>query len=101
MLIQAAGPHQLLHLQELKNNLVIFLFKRLCFPRIVLGQVVVTVIHAFNFSTREAEAGRTLEFDASLVYKASRTARTTQRNPVLKNKQSFRYYYHHMGTDSH
>jgi hypothetical protein len=35
------------------------------------------VAHAFNPSTREAEA--------SLVYKvSSRTARTTQRNPVSK-----------------
>jgi hypothetical protein len=36
------------------------------------------VAHAFNPST---------EFEASLVYKvSSRTARTTQRNPVSKNK---------------
>ena len=41
------------------------------------GQVVVA--HAFNPSTREAEAG--------LVYKVSaRTARDTQRNPITKNK---------------
>ena len=35
------------------------------------------VAHAFDPSTREAEAGRFL---------SSRTARATQRNPVLKNK---------------
>jgi hypothetical protein len=40
------------------------------------------VVHAFNPSTREAEAG--------LVYKvSSRTARAIQRNPVSKtNKQT-------------
>ena len=44
------------------------------------------VVHAFNPSTRELEAGRRIsEFEASLVYKvSSRTARATQRNPVLK-----------------
>jgi hypothetical protein len=36
------------------------------------------VAHAFNPSTREAEAGRFL---------SSRTARATQRNPVLKNQK--------------
>jgi hypothetical protein len=50
------------------------------------------VVHAFNPSTWEAEAGRSLslsfawssEFEASLVYKvSSRTARATQRNPVF------------------
>jgi hypothetical protein len=44
------------------------------------------VVHAFNPSTWEKEAGR---FEASLVYRVSyRTARATQRNPVLKNKQT-------------
>ena len=43
---------------------------------------------AFNPSTREAKAGRSLEFKTSLVYRvSSKTARTTQRNPVSKNKQ--------------
>jgi hypothetical protein len=45
------------------------------------------VAHAFNPSTWEAEAGggrRISEFEASLVYRvSSRTARATQRNPVL------------------
>jgi hypothetical protein len=47
------------------------------------------VAHAFNPSTREAEAGRWIsEFEGSLVYKvSSRTARATQRNPVSKKKQ--------------
>jgi hypothetical protein len=41
------------------------------------------VAYTFNPSTWEAEAGGL--FEASLVYKvSSRTARTTQRNPVLK-----------------
>jgi hypothetical protein len=45
------------------------------------------VEHAFNPSTCKAEAGRSLEFKASLVYRvSSRTARATQRNPVSKNK---------------
>jgi hypothetical protein len=45
------------------------------------------VAHAFNPSTREAEAGGFLEFEASLAYRvSSRTARAIQRNPVLKNK---------------
>jgi hypothetical protein len=42
--------------------------------------------HTFNPSTWEAEAGESREFEASLglsVYRvSSRTARTTQRNPV-------------------
>jgi hypothetical protein len=62
------------------------------------------VVHAFNLSTREAEAGgflhlilakrlrsdgrRISEFKASLIYRvSSRTARATQRNPVLKNQK--------------
>jgi hypothetical protein len=41
----------------------------------------VVVAHAFNPSTREAEA--------SLVYRViSRTARTTQRNPVSEKKKN-------------
>jgi hypothetical protein len=46
------------------------------------------VAHSFNPSTREAEAGE-FEFKASLVYKvSSRTARATQRNPVLKQNKT-------------
>lgn len=42
--------------------------------------------HAFELSTREAEA-ELFEFEADLGYKAgSRTSRTTQRNPVAENK---------------
>ena len=45
------------------------------------------VVHAFNPSTQEAEAGQSLEFEASLVYRmSSRTVRTTQRNPVSKKQ---------------
>ena len=37
----------------------------------------------FNPSSPEAEAGRFLSFEASLVYRvSSRTAKATQRNPV-------------------
>jgi hypothetical protein len=47
-----------------------------------------TKMHTFNHSTQETEAGKISEFEASLVYKAS-SARTTQRNPVLKtNKEN-------------
>ena len=43
------------------------------------------VAHTFNPSIRDAEAGGVDE--ASLVYKvSSRTTRTIQRNPVLKNQ---------------
>ena len=44
-------------------------------------------MRAFNPSTRSR--GRWIsEFEASLVYKvSSRTARATQRNPVLKNQK--------------
>jgi hypothetical protein len=46
------------------------------------------VVHAFNPSTWEAEAGLISEFEASLVYKvSSRTVRDT-RNPVSKTKQN-------------
>jgi hypothetical protein len=44
------------------------------------------VAHAFNPSSREAEASG-FEFEASLVYKvSSRTARAIQKNPVSKKK---------------
>jgi hypothetical protein len=46
------------------------------------------VARAYNSITQEAEAGRS-EFKASLVYRVSSgTARTIQRNSVLKNKQN-------------
>jgi hypothetical protein len=45
------------------------------------------VVHTFNPSTWEAEAGG-FEFEASLVYRvSSRTAKATQRNPVSKNQK--------------
>jgi hypothetical protein len=50
-------------------------------------------VHAFNPSSRDAEAGDLCEFEASLVYRmSSRTARATQKNPVLKNKQTNKIY---------
>jgi hypothetical protein len=65
--------------------LVIFVFK-CSFKKFSLQPGVVA--HAFNPSTREAEAGGSLEFEASLVYKvSSRTARAIQRNPVSKNQK--------------
>jgi hypothetical protein len=46
------------------------------------------VAHAFNPSTWEAEAGGFLSSRPGLVYKvSSRTARTTQRNPVSEKKK--------------
>jgi hypothetical protein len=45
--------------------------------------------HAFNPSIWEAEAGRSLEFKASLVsIVSSRTARAPQRNPILEKQQN-------------
>lgn len=49
----------------------------------------VEVVHAFNSSTEEAKTGRSLEFKANLVYRASSsTTRVIQRNPASKNKQN-------------
>jgi hypothetical protein len=43
------------------------------------------MIYTFNPSTQEAEAGRSLEFQVSLVYTvSSRTVKARQRNPDLK-----------------
>jgi hypothetical protein len=44
------------------------------------------VAHAFNPSTWEAEAGGFLSSRPAWSTESSRTARTTQRNPVSKNK---------------
>ena len=45
------------------------------------------VAHIFNPSTREVEAGRFLNFEASLGYRvSSRTARAIRRNPVSKKQ---------------
>ena len=47
------------------------------------------MVDAFNLSTWNAEAGRSLECETSLLYRvSSRMARTTQRNPVLKKKKN-------------
>jgi hypothetical protein len=49
------------------------------------------VAQSYNPSTQEAEAGRVSEFEASLVYRvSSKTARATQRNPVLKKNKTKR-----------
>jgi hypothetical protein len=43
----------------------------------------------FNPSTQEAEAGRNLEFEASLVYRvSSRTAKATQRNRLSRKTKN-------------
>jgi hypothetical protein len=48
---------------------------------------VVVIAHGFNPITWKAETEWISEFKASLVYRVgSRTAKTTQRNPVLKNQ---------------
>ena len=45
------------------------------------------VVHAFNPTLRWQKQADLSGFKATLVYKSSsRTARATQRNPVLKNK---------------
>ena len=52
------------------------------------------VVHTFNSNTWEAEAEvmESLEFKASLIYRASsRTAKATQRNLSQKTKQNKRY----------
>jgi hypothetical protein len=49
------------------------------------------VVQAFNLSIQEAEAGGSLEFEASLVYRVSFMAiRATQRKPVWKNKNKIK-----------
>jgi hypothetical protein len=41
------------------------------------------VVHAFNPSTREAEAGRSQEFEDRLIYRViSKTARVTHRETL-------------------
>jgi hypothetical protein len=45
----------------------------------------VVVVHAFNPSTQEAKAGRSLEFETSPIYRVIfRTGRAKQRNSVLR-----------------
>jgi hypothetical protein len=46
---------------------------------------LLVVVHTFDPSSHQAEAGGS-EFEASLVYRmSSRSARATHRNPILKN----------------
>ena len=45
------------------------------------------VTHAFNPSTREAEAGRFLSLKPAWSTVSSRIARATQRNPVSKQNK--------------
>lgn len=44
------------------------------------------VAHTFIPSTLEADVGRSLEFEGSLVYRVSSAQPGLQRNTVLKNK---------------
>jgi hypothetical protein len=47
------------------------------------------VAYSFRSSIWEAEAGRSLEFKANLVYRvSSKKARAAQRNPVLRKTKS-------------
>jgi hypothetical protein len=46
----------------------------------------VVVVHAFNPSTWEAEAGRFLSSRPAWSRVSSRTARATQKDPVSENK---------------
>jgi hypothetical protein len=49
---------------------------------------VCALFASFNPSTLEAETGKSLEFEDSLVYRVrSMIARATQRNPVSKNRK--------------
>lgn len=46
--------------------------------------------HTFNSSTLKIDSGRSLEFEASLIYiVSSRPARATERDSVFKKKKSF------------
>ena len=45
------------------------------------------VVHTFNPSTQEAEAGRFLSLRPAWSRVSSRTARATQRNPVSKTRK--------------
>jgi hypothetical protein len=53
------------------------------------------VTHTFKPSTQEAESGKSLEFEANLVYREnSRTPRATQKKPyVEKKKKSARQWW--------
>jgi hypothetical protein len=58
------------------------------------------VVHAFTPSTWEAQAGRALEFEARLAYIMScRTARATQKNPVLKKQTNKHKIFHYVNQE--
>jgi hypothetical protein len=48
---------------------------------------LVIMVHAFNPSTSEAEAGEFLSLRPAWSRVSSRTARATQRNPVSKTRK--------------
>jgi hypothetical protein len=58
-------------------------------PRLFKKQIAEpgVVVHAFNPSTQEAEAGGFLSSRPAWSRVSSRTARATQRNPVSKNQK--------------
>ena len=53
------------------------------------------MVHSFDPSTLETEAGGPLGVPGHLVFRAnSRTARATQRNPVLKHQNTYIFIYY-------
>ena len=57
--------------------------------------------YAFNPSIREAVAADLCESEANLVYRAnSRTARATQRNPVLEKKKKDNRNFNNFSNDT-
>ena len=57
------------------------------------------MVHTFNPSILGGRGREISEFKASLVYRgSSRTASTTQRNPVLKNQNTHTHTHTHTHT---
>jgi hypothetical protein len=56
--------------------------------KIFIKDQMVVVVHTFNPSTWEKDSGRSLEFEASLVYRvSSRTAGVTKKKKKKKKKK--------------
>jgi hypothetical protein len=70
--------HTHLHTHIHTHSLPINVFRNKAFSQAM-------VAHIFNPSTQETELGRSLSWRPGLIYRvSSKTARDTQRNPVLK-----------------